>query len=149
MRSRLEEVAAERPLVVVFDDIQWGERDLSGSRRPHRRPRPAGRRSSCSASPDPTCSKKRTGWGGGKLNARAILLEPLTADECSALIDSHGGIEPDATRTRILAVADGNPLFVEEMVALARGGGDVGVPATVHALLARHGSISSGRTSGL
>ncbi len=133
VRSQLEEVAAERPLVVVFDDIQWGEEtflDLVDHVADLSRGAPI--LLLCVARPD--LLDKRTGWGGGKLNASAILLEPLTADECSALIDSHGGIAPE-TRTRILAVADGNPLFVEEMIALAREGGDVGVPATVHALL--------------
>jgi tetratricopeptide (TPR) repeat protein len=38
-------------------------------------------------------------------------------------------------RERILSAADGNPLFVEEMVALVQEVGDVRVPATVQALL--------------
>ena len=73
-------------------------------------------------------------WGGGKLNASAILLESLTAEECVELMAEHGGVEPE-TRDRILAAADGNPLFVEEMVALVRENGDIRVPGTVQALL--------------
>ena len=46
----------------------------------------------------------------------------------------NGGTEP-GTRERIVASADGNPLFVEEMLALVRQGGDVGTPSTVRALL--------------
>ncbi|HET7130345.1 MAG TPA: adenylate/guanylate cyclase domain-containing protein [Gaiellaceae bacterium] len=133
VRSTLELVAAERPLIVVFDDVQWGEdtfldlidhiADLS---------RGAPILLLCIARPD--LLEKRAGWGGGKLNATTILLEPLTADECSALITVHGDVGDDV-RARILIAADGNPLFVEEMVALVQESGDVRIPSTVQALL--------------
>ena len=120
VRAQLEEIASERPLVVFFDDIQWGEptfldlvdhiADLS---------RGAPIFVLCLARPD--LLDKRPGWGGGKLNATTILLEPLSADECVELITVHGGVET-ATEQRILAAADGNPLFVEEMVALVQRG---------------------------
>jgi class 3 adenylate cyclase/tetratricopeptide (TPR) repeat protein len=133
VRAFLESVASERPLVVVFDDIHWGEEtffdlidhvaDLS---------RGAPLLLLCIARPE--LLDKRAGWGGGKLNATTILLEPLDADECAELIAAHGGVEADV-QGRILAAADGNPLFVEEMVALVREVGDVSVPSTVQALL--------------
>jgi class 3 adenylate cyclase len=133
VRSQLENVARERPLVVVFDDVQWGQEtfldlidhvaDLS---------RGAPLLLLCLARPD--LLDKRPTWGGGKLNATTILLEPLTAEECAELIDAHGGTEP-GTRERIVASADGNPLFVEEMLAFVREGRDVGTPSTVRALL--------------
>jgi predicted ATPase len=133
VRSQFEKVAHERPLVVVFDDAQWGEEtfldlidhvaDLS---------RDAPLLLLCLARPD--LLDKRPTWGGGKLNATTILLEPLTAEECAELIDVHGGAEP-GTRERIVAFADGNPLFVEEMLALVRESDDVRTPSTVQALL--------------
>ncbi|HLY85780.1 MAG TPA: adenylate/guanylate cyclase domain-containing protein [Gaiellaceae bacterium] len=133
VRARLEEVALERPLVVCFDDIQWGEEtfldlvdhiaDLS---------RGAPLFLLCVARPD--LLDKRPGWGGGKLNATTLLLEPLSPEECAELIAIHGGVEP-AKEERILAAADGNPLFVEEMVALVREDGEVRIPGTVQALL--------------
>jgi class 3 adenylate cyclase len=133
VRTQLEEVAAERPLVVFFDDIQWGEEtfldlvdhiaDLS---------RGAPLFVLCLARPE--LLDKRRGWGGGKLNATTILLEPLSAEECIELIAVHGGVAA-ATEQRILAAADGNPLFVEEMVALVREDGDVRIPSSVQALL--------------
>ena len=133
VRTLLEEVAAERPLVLCFDDIHWGEptfldlidhvADLS---------RGAPILLLCVARPE--LLDERPGWGGGKLNATTLLLEPLSTGECAELIEAHGGVEP-ATLARILSAADGNPLFVEEMVALAREDGDVRVPATVQALL--------------
>ena len=133
VRALLEEVALERPLVVCFDDIQWGEEtfldlvdhiaDLS---------RGAPLLLLCVARPE--LLDKRPGWGGGKLNATTLLLEPLSGEECAELIAVHGGVEP-ATEERILAAADGNPLFVEEMVALVQEDGDVRIPGTVQALL--------------
>src|SRR5439155_6451370 len=62
----------------------------------------------------------RSGWAGGKLNATSILLEPLGADHCTELIDNLLGAEglPPAARARILEAAEGNPLFVEEMLAM-------------------------------
>jgi class 3 adenylate cyclase/tetratricopeptide (TPR) repeat protein len=133
VRTQLEAVAADRPLVVVFDDVQWGEEmfldlidhvaDLS---------RGAPLLLLCLARPE--LLEKRPAWGGGKLNATTTLLEPLTPEECADLIEQHGGAEPEI-RDRIVSSADGNPLFVEEMLALAREGGDLSTPSTVHALL--------------
>jgi class 3 adenylate cyclase/tetratricopeptide (TPR) repeat protein len=134
VRAQLEEIASERPLVVLFDDIHWGAptfldlldhiADLS---------RGAPILLLCLARPE--LLDLRPGWAGGKLNATTMLLEPLSVAECEELIDVHGGGMGTATRTRILAAADGNPLFVEEMVALARENDDVRVPSTVQALL--------------
>ena len=134
IRAQLEEVAHERPLVVVFDDIQWGEptfldlldhiADLS---------RGAPILLLCLARPD--LLDRRPGWGGGKLNTTTMLLEPLSRDECDELIESHGDVIGAETRMRILEAADGNPLFVEEMLALARESDDARVPSTVQALL--------------
>ena len=53
------------------------------------------------------------------------------------LIESLTGGIDDELRGRILEAAGGNPLFVEEMVAMVpEGGGDVAVPPTIQALLA-------------
>jgi class 3 adenylate cyclase len=132
-RKLLEREAAEQPLVVVFEDLHWAEptcldlvehvADLS---------RDAPILLVCIARPE-LLDVRRT-WGGGKFRATTILLEPLAAAECDELIELLGGAD-DETRTRIITAAEGNPLFVEEMIAmLADGGGDT-VPATIQALL--------------
>src|SRR4051794_4821690 len=133
IRALLEDVARERPLVVLFDDIHWGQptfldlldhvADLS---------RGAPILLLCLARPE--LLDARPGWGGGKLNATTLLLEPLSAEECTLLIAELGDLD-EATRARILETAGGNPLFAEEMVALAHDGGDVRVPSTIQALL--------------
>ena len=62
----------------------------------------------------------RPGWGGGKMNATAILLEPLGLEEAGALLENllGGANLPGAAHARILAAAEGNPLFVEEMLGM-------------------------------
>src|SRR6185437_4283437 len=65
------------------------------------------------------------------------LLEPLDTAETEELLDALGGVEP-TLRARIARAAEGNPLFLEEMLALvqASGDGEIAVPPTIHALLA-------------
>jgi class 3 adenylate cyclase len=139
-RKVLEAAASERPVVVVFDDLHWGEptlfdliehvTDLSRS---------APVLLFCVARPE--LMERRPGWGGGKLNATGLLLEPLGSEDAKALIESL--IEPssalgDGLRARIALAAGGNPLFIEEMVRYVSDGFGAGadVPPTIHALLA-------------
>jgi class 3 adenylate cyclase/tetratricopeptide (TPR) repeat protein len=138
-RRLLEARAAERPQVVVIDDLQWAEpvfidlvehvADLS---------RDAPIFLLCIARTE--LLDVRPGWGGGKLNATSLLLEPLDAAQCGQLMEllaADAGLD-DALRERITAASAGNPLYVEEMLAMVRehgGDGDIAVPPTIHALL--------------
>jgi tetratricopeptide (TPR) repeat protein len=71
----------------------------------------------------------------GKLNASTILLEPLDRAASAQLLDQlDEGLDADL-QTRLIATSDGNPLFLEEMVALARDQGSVVVPPTIQVLL--------------
>ena len=138
-RRLLEARAAERPQVVVVDDLQWAEQvfidlvehiaDLS---------RDAPIFLLCVARTE--LLDVRPGWGGGKMNATSILLEPLGDDECEALIGNLLGdvLLEGGLRDRIMAASAGNPLYVEEMLAMVRehgGRGEIVVPPTIHALL--------------
>ena len=135
-RKQLEAVARAQPLVCVFDDLHWGEptfldlvehvADLS---------RDAPILLLCMARPD--LLDRRTGWGGGKVNATTVLLEPLAPAETALLIESLAQLD-GRLQARIQEAAEGNPLFVEEMVALLQesGDGEVAVPPTIQALLA-------------
>jgi class 3 adenylate cyclase/tetratricopeptide (TPR) repeat protein len=138
VRKLFEAKAAARPLVVVFDDVQWAEPtllDLIEEAADWIRGAPI--LIMCLARPELLDS--RPTWGGGKLNATTVLLEPLTVDQTEELIDALlAGTSLDrAVRTRIREAADGNPLFVEQMLAMAADGdGEVTVPSTIQALLA-------------
>jgi class 3 adenylate cyclase/tetratricopeptide (TPR) repeat protein len=138
VRRLLEERSAERPLIVVFDDLQWGEPtflDLVEQVADWSRDAPI--LLLCLARPD--LLDVRPGWGGGKLNATTVLLEPLDAAETDELIDAllaGSPLDPEL-RQRIRTASDGNPLFVEQMLAMIEAApGEVSVPASIQALLA-------------
>jgi class 3 adenylate cyclase/tetratricopeptide (TPR) repeat protein len=139
MRRLLEVVAARGPLVVVLDDIHWGEEvflDLIDHIADLSRDAPI--LLLCMARPE--LLDRRPSWGGGKMNATTVLLEPLAESDADSLVLSllDGAPADEALRGKILDAAEGNPLFVEEMVALLRDspGGAVAVPPTIQALLA-------------
>src|SRR5207302_5354945 len=118
VRSLFESAARRTPLVIVFDDIHWAEPtflDLVEHLADWIREAPV--LLLCIARPE--LLDVRPGWAGGKLNATTILLEPLSDDESAQLIDNVGGtVLEEPVRHRILDVAEGNPLFVVEMIAL-------------------------------
>ena len=141
VRLLLETFARRRALVLVLDDLHWAEAtllDLVDHIADWSREAPI--LLLCIARPE--LLDARPGWGGGKLNASTILLEPLSEEDADSLIDNLLlGIDlPDSLRARIVASAEGNPLFVEQMLALiAQDGGDgdeVRIPPTIQALLA-------------
>ena len=140
-RKLLEARAADGPIVVVFDDIHWGEPaflDLIEHVADFSREAPV--LLLCMARPD--LLDRRESWGGGKPNATTVLLEPLGTNEADELLTRllPETVE-DELRKRILEAAGGNPLFVEEMVAMVLEAGDsaaaeIAVPPTIQALLA-------------
>jgi len=153
VRKLLETEAATRPLVCLFDDVHWGEEtffDLVEHVADLSRESPI--LLLCLARPE--LLERRPGWAGGKLNATSVLLEPLSDEECGRLIENlvgRAGLAEEVAN-RIAEGAEGNPLFVEEMLAMliddgllvcedghweARGDMTaVPVPPTIQALLA-------------
>ena len=135
-RKLLEQIARERPLVCVLDDLHWGEeRFLDLVEHVADLSRDAPMLLLCMARPE--LLERRSNWGGGKWNATTVLLEPLDASETDRLLDVLGAEEGDLRR-RIAIAAEGNPLFLQEMVVLVResNDGEVVVPPTIQALLA-------------
>ena len=135
-RKLLEHAARERPLVCVLEDLHWAEEkflDLLEHVAVLARDAPI--LLLCTARPE--LLDARPGWGAGMLDATTALLEPLNPSETDRLLDALGGVR-EALRDRISAAAEGNPLFLEEMVALVRESDDddVTVPPTIQALLA-------------
>jgi tetratricopeptide (TPR) repeat protein len=132
VRKLLEAAAAEHPLVCVLDDVNWGEDTfLDLVEQVAALARGAPLLLVCMARPD--LLDRRPGWDG------VVRLDPLSDDESDLLIAELGGDGLDEPlRVRIREGAEGNPLFVEEMLAMLReaGEGEVAVPATIQALLA-------------
>jgi class 3 adenylate cyclase len=135
-RKLLEESA---PIVCVFDDLHWAEPtflDLVDHVADWSRDAPI--LLACIARPE--LLDRRPTWAGGKLNATTVLLEPLTDEETAELVERLLGaadLDPEL-RAKIQEAAEGNPLFVEQMLAMVAESpnGDVVVPPTVQALLA-------------
>ena len=153
VRKFLEAVATAKPLIVVIDDLHWAEPtmlDLVEHIADWSREAPI----LLLAIARPELLDVRPHWSGGKLNATTILLEPLGAEDSAALIANlvHDADLASALQERIGDTAEGNPLFVEELVGMLRdqgvlrresGGwqavGDLGtlaVPPSISALVA-------------
>ena len=126
-RKTLEHAAADRSLVVVFDDIQWGEKTfLDLIEHVALLSTGAPLLLLCMARPELT--EGNPAW------PVALRLEPLADEAVAELIEERA---PESMRETIARAAGGNPLFVEEMLAMAReDDGEVVVPPTLQALLA-------------
>ena len=153
VRRLFEALARAGPLVIVVDDLHWAEStflDLIEHVAKFSRDFPI--LLVCIARPE--LLDTRPGWGGDKLKATSIFLEPLSEAECRELISNllDRAPLPPAAESRIAGAAEGNPLFAEELVAmlvddalLTREGdhwvassdlSELPVPSTIHALLA-------------
>jgi tetratricopeptide (TPR) repeat protein len=138
-REWATKLAAPQPLVLVFEDIHWGEEPLLELiEHVAEFVRDAPLFIFCLARPE--LLEVRPGWGGGRMRATTIELEPLDEDESAELIDALLGSAalPLDCRKEVLDVTEGNPLFVEETIRmLAEGGGGViQIPNTLQALIA-------------
>jgi|GEM_PF-85780 len=138
-------LALDRPVVLYFDDIHWAEpllldllEQLAGSATTG----PV--LILCSARPD--LLDARPHWGGGALRSTTMFLQPLDLPQTLQLVDSLLDGRPHQRET-IAAAAEGNPLFVEQMVAMI--GEDpqaaLTVPPSIEALLAARLDRLSGR----
>ena len=135
VRLTLELLAGDRPVLVHVDDLQWAEPlllDLLDHIVELSRDAPI--LLLCTARPE--LLEDRPAWGGGKLNATTMMLEPLATAECEALLAQLGDDLDPRARARVVSASEGNPLFLEEMSALARETGSHAVPSTIQALLA-------------
>jgi hypothetical protein len=114
----LHEHAGERALAVVLDDVQWADPALLDLvEQLARSLRGDSVLLLCAARPE--LVDERPGWGGGIPNASTVLLEPLGEAESERLIDNLLGEADlaDPVRDHIIRSAEGNPLFVEELLA--------------------------------
>jgi tetratricopeptide (TPR) repeat protein len=141
VRRFLEHLARERPVVIAFDDLQWAEQtflDLIEYLLGWIRDAPI--LIICMARPD--LLESAPGWLAAVPNAASIVLEPLSEPEAETLLDVLSG-ETELSAdlfARITEASEGNPLFVEQMLAMLTengyASGDLPIPPTIHALLA-------------
>ena len=136
VRRLLEAMAPTRPLVVVFDDIHWAETaflDLVEYLASFVQEVPL--LLLCTARPD--LFETRPTWTAPRPNATVLTSDPLSEEDSETLVERLGDL-PEETRERIVDAAEGNPLFVEQLVAMRAEGedGELEVPPTLQALLA-------------
>jgi class 3 adenylate cyclase/tetratricopeptide (TPR) repeat protein len=151
VRKLLETMAAARPIVVVFEDVHWAESTmldliehvLASAERPIALV--------CLARHE--LLDIRPAWE--KLPGSSVVsLEPLSADDAARVAENlFGNTELDTDiRSRIVEAAEGNPLFVEQMLSMMVDEGalrrendrwvpvgnaeEIAVPPTIQALLA-------------
>ena len=138
-RAWAQKLAQAQPLVLVFEDIHWAEDpllDLVEHLASWVRDAPL--LILCLARPE--LLDVRPGWGGGRVRATAIELEPLPAADSEELADAllaEHSLD-GAVRDAVLEKAEGNPLFVEETIRmLVQENGRTGeIPDTLQALIA-------------
>jgi len=153
VRRMVGALGRRRPLVVVLDDLHWAEPTLLDL--------VDGLADSISDSAVLLiCLARRelldvrAGWGGGKSHATTVTLEPLNEQESRDLVANLLGRAElgGAFAERVSATAEGNPLFVEEMLGMLIDSGhlvrrdatwnvtgdlaQLTVPPTIQALLA-------------
>jgi class 3 adenylate cyclase/tetratricopeptide (TPR) repeat protein len=151
VRKLFETMAAARPLVVVFEDVHWAESTmldlvehvLGSSERPILLV--------CLARHE--LLDIRPAWE--KLSGSSVVsLEPLSPSDAARVAENLiGNAELDSdVRARIVEAAEGNPLFVEQMLSMMVDEGalrqedgrwvpvgsadEISVPPTIQALLA-------------
>ncbi len=149
-RKLLELHAARQPLVVVFEDIHWAESAFLDLIEHLKTTARAPLLLLCAARPD--LLEHRPEWS--ELKGPLIELEPLSDEESERIVANLLGDAPFPVevRNRIIASAEGNPLFVQQVLSmmiddglLRQEGGrwmptgdfsDLAIPGTIQALLA-------------
>jgi len=149
-RKFLERLASEQPLVVFVDDVHWAE-DAFLDLIEYIAAAQATILLVCAARPE--LFDRRPGWRDAPW-AVSIPVEPLSSDQSARVIEDRlgEGRLPVRVRERLVHAAEGNPLYVEQLVSmlveeglLRRENGDwtaadelseLAIPGTIQALLA-------------
>jgi class 3 adenylate cyclase/tetratricopeptide (TPR) repeat protein len=148
IRKAFESLAADGPLVTVFEDIHWAESTLIDLiEHVVGTVKESPLIVLCASRPD--LLEQRPGWEVHEL----LRLEPLSEDESQRVIENVLGAEVAARISgRVIEAAEGNPLFVEQLLSMLIDDGtlrevdgswvtegdlsDLAIPDTINALLA-------------
>jgi DNA-binding SARP family transcriptional activator len=136
VRRLFEVVARRRPLMVVIDDAHWAEPtllDLIEYLEAFSSEAPI--LLVCLARRE--LLESRPAWGEAQPGRSLLQLDALSDADARALIDTlaPSDLRPRAA-ARILDMAEGNPLFLEQLVAVRAQEDIVSLPLSIEALLA-------------
>ena len=138
VRSCVEGMTRRNPLVLVFEDIHWADQGMLDLIEYLAQWVRGPLLILCLARDD--LLERRSGWGGGRIAATSIVLDPLTRDETRELVTSLLPPGGDSEAVGMVAErAGGNPFFAEEMVRRLAEHSDSPadeLPDTVQGLLA-------------
>jgi class 3 adenylate cyclase len=147
----LAELVAERPTVLLLEDLHWAEDELL--ELAERIVREVTGPLLVLADARPELLDRRPSWGSRLRNATVLRLEPLSSADSERLLEELLSLElPAEVRALVVEHAEGNPFFVEEVLAtlidrgvLARENGafavhdlapELELPDSVHAVVA-------------
>jgi class 3 adenylate cyclase/tetratricopeptide (TPR) repeat protein len=130
-RSLFEELAGEQPLLAVFDDVHWAEETLLDLIE-HLAVRLGAAPVLLLCLARPELAERRPQWVSRP--EATVTLEALSDLETHGLLDALDA--PAAVRERIAELAEGNPLFIEQLAAFAgEGGEDVTLSGSIRGVL--------------
>ena len=138
VRRAFEALARRRPLVLCFEDLHWAEPtmlDLIEYIVGWIRDAPI----LVVANARPELVEDRPHWTAPQPGYEALTLGPLSKSATESLLTDLSGDAPLSAevRERIAAAAEGNPLFVEQISAMAaEDSGQLTIPPSIQALLA-------------
>jgi class 3 adenylate cyclase len=137
-RRVVEQLAARRPTLLVFEDLQWADASMLDlldelAARLHDAP------VLLLAVARPELLTERPLWGGGLPAYIALPLEPLRVEEAHNLAELLLGHPNTSQLSLVIETSEGNPLFIEEMAAALNerpAGTSESLPTSIQALIA-------------
>jgi tetratricopeptide (TPR) repeat protein len=136
-RRLVECLALQQPTMFVFEDVHWADQSqLDLLDYLATRVRDASAVLLILARPE--LLDVRPSWGSGHLAHTTIPLEPLSTEDAATVASRVLGEQALASAVeRIVGVAEGNPLFLEELASsLSEGLGEAQLPTTIRAAIA-------------
>ena len=139
-RRYLEALAAQRPSVLVLEDLHWADAALLDFVEDLLDWAPEVPLMVV-ATARPELYEARPGWGGGRRNSVTVGMSPLSDEDTARLVAAllQRSVLSADTQAALLERAGGNPLYTEQFVRMhvdRENGGEGSLPATVHALIA-------------
>ncbi|HEX2028925.1 MAG TPA: BTAD domain-containing putative transcriptional regulator [Nitriliruptorales bacterium] len=135
VRRLLERISHDHPLVVVVEDAHWAQPTLLDLVEYLADEVQGPVLLVCLARPE--LLEQRPRWASGLAAAATVQLGPLPAPESRQLVTARlaGRLLAPETMGQVLAMGQGNPLFLEQLLAALREDQELTIPPTVQALL--------------
>ena len=140
VRDLFSALARARPVVLVMEDLHWADPALLDLIE-HLLEHSTGTQLMLVCLGRQELLEQRPAWARETHDSALLELGPLTADDTRSLIRHllPADVASDDVREQLARRAEGNPLFLQQMIAYLRetgAAGDMSVPPTIHALLA-------------